>query len=326
MSKVSVIVCTRNRADSLRETLASIRRCEVPADLPAELLVVDNGSTDHTRQVVEQANLSNLPVRYVHEPRKGKGYAYNTGMAEAKGDIFLFTDDDVRVPTNWIEGMCRPIAKGEVDAVEGGVTLAPYLLRRWMTGTHRLWLAENSADCTNVQTDLVGANMCVSRSALGLGLRFDVELGPGATGFGDETLLSRQLRVAGRSRARRCDVVVMHVPSADRSTRWSFLQSAEAMGRTSAYTLYHWEHSEPGRLWRGLIRSWFCLLRYRARRLDLYPWQDIEESELWLVHDVAMYRQLLRERRRPRNYAKFGLVKVNGELPAAVFQGEVCPA
>jgi glycosyltransferase involved in cell wall biosynthesis len=54
---VSIIICTRNRADSLRETLASIGRCDVPADLPAELLVIDNGSTDHAREVAEAGGL-----------------------------------------------------------------------------------------------------------------------------------------------------------------------------------------------------------------------------------------------------------------------------
>src|SRR5687768_15493346 len=118
---VSIVICTRNRADSLRETLVSMGNCQVPSHLPSELLVVDNGSTDHTRQVAEQAALANMPVRYIHEPRRGQSHARNRGLIEAIGDIFLFTDDDVRVPETWIERMCRPIADNEADAVVGGV-------------------------------------------------------------------------------------------------------------------------------------------------------------------------------------------------------------
>jgi glucosyl-dolichyl phosphate glucuronosyltransferase len=71
--KVSIIICTRNRAESLLQTLESIGQCEIPADMPAELLVVDNGSVDHTREVVEQTALPNMRVRYVLEPKKGNG-------------------------------------------------------------------------------------------------------------------------------------------------------------------------------------------------------------------------------------------------------------
>ena len=95
---VSIIICTRNRAESLREALAAIGRCEVPRDLPAELLVVDNGSTDDTRQVVESTRLANMPVRYAIETRPGKGYAYNRALAETTGQVLLFTDDDVVRP------------------------------------------------------------------------------------------------------------------------------------------------------------------------------------------------------------------------------------
>jgi len=129
---VSIIICTRNRGNDLRQTLETIGALDVPADLPAEVLVVDNGSTDHTSEVVHHIKMLRMPVRCVHEPRKGKGYAYNTGLAEAKGDIFLFTDDDVRPPANWIDGMCRPILKGAAHGIAGGLRAAPHLRREWM--------------------------------------------------------------------------------------------------------------------------------------------------------------------------------------------------
>src|SRR5258708_4953396 len=98
---VSILICTRNHAASLRETLHSLAQVHLPETLSCELIVVDNGSTDDTAAVVRSSAFPQIPVRYLHEPRPGKGHAYNTGLAEARGNILLFTDDDVRLPRQW---------------------------------------------------------------------------------------------------------------------------------------------------------------------------------------------------------------------------------
>jgi len=106
---------------SLEQTLWSIGRCRVPADVAAELLVVDNASTDDTAGVLNQTKLPNMPLRMLRRTRRGKSRACNRALAEARGDFFLFTDDDVRIPADWIEGMCRPLIDGSAEAVAGGV-------------------------------------------------------------------------------------------------------------------------------------------------------------------------------------------------------------
>ena len=79
-ASVSIIVCTRDRAESLRRTLDSLSACEPPADLSVELVVVDNGSTDHTPQIVEKATFHGLPVRRVYESAPGLSRARNAGL------------------------------------------------------------------------------------------------------------------------------------------------------------------------------------------------------------------------------------------------------
>src|SRR5262245_43600634 len=104
--KVSVVIATRDRADSLRETLRSLAGVEIPAELPTEVVVIDNGSTDGTEQVVaEFATETSMDVAYVFEPLPGKCRAQNAGLERAHGEIFLFSDDDVRFPRDWIDGM-----------------------------------------------------------------------------------------------------------------------------------------------------------------------------------------------------------------------------
>ena len=129
---VSIIICSFNRAEHLRLTLASMADVCIPETMKAELIVVDNASTDDTAQVVKECNLADVNVRYIYESRQGQCYARNTGLAEARGQIILFTDDDVRFPLHWLESMCRPIAYGSAKAVAGGITMAPHHKRSWM--------------------------------------------------------------------------------------------------------------------------------------------------------------------------------------------------
>jgi glycosyltransferase involved in cell wall biosynthesis len=96
----------------LERTLDSLSHVSVPIDWKAELIVVDNGSEDDTPNVTRRFSHPNLPVRYVLEKRPGKGHAYNAGIAAAKGEILLFSDDDISFPSNWIERMCSPILGG----------------------------------------------------------------------------------------------------------------------------------------------------------------------------------------------------------------------
>lgn len=245
MVSVSVIICTRNRASSLRETLASIGRCDVPADMPAELLVIDNGSTDETKRVVESGGVTNMPLRYVYEGRAGKGYAYNTGLAEGRGQVFLFTDDDVRVPANWIEGMVRPIVSDVADAVQGGVVAAPHLDRPWLKGVYREALALVEAREDREPESLVGANMAFRREVLERVPAFSVKLGPGASGLADDTLWGLQLRRAGYCLKFALDADVVHHFEPSRLDDTYFRLWAQKEGTSRALMDFHWLGRRP---------------------------------------------------------------------------------
>jgi glycosyltransferase involved in cell wall biosynthesis len=107
----TVMIATYNRAELLDETLATIARSSVPADLPGETIVVDNNSTDGTRAVVERLQSTfPVPLRYLFEARQGRSSALNTGIAAAAGRIVVFTDDDVRVEPGWLAAACAALA------------------------------------------------------------------------------------------------------------------------------------------------------------------------------------------------------------------------
>ena len=313
--EVSIIICTRNRAPHLRLTLESMARVGVPGVLPAELLVVDNASTDLTSEVVRSCRLPNMPVRYFHEPRSGKTHALNTGMAAARGDIFLFTDDDVRPPRDWIAGMCAPILSGRAHAVQGGMKIAPHLERPWMSPQHRGMLASTEAMDPRAPHTLVGGNMAFSREVLAKVPAFDPELGPGALGFGDDSLFAGQLQEAGFLTVGALDVEVEHHFEEFRLRRWSLLDNARKRGRSLSYLAHHWHHKAvPSRwaLYRAAAATAFRLASLRARRWrDRHGEDGCSKEEMHLVRMASYYRQYLIERDRPRNYTERGLVKLS---------------
>jgi glycosyltransferase involved in cell wall biosynthesis len=120
--RVTVLICTYNRASLLDATLESLAACEPPPG-GFEVLVVDNASTDSTEAVVEARRANNpVPLRYVFEGRPGKSHALNTGLLATPADIILFTDDDIQVPPHWIAECCRALdARSDVDYVGGPV-------------------------------------------------------------------------------------------------------------------------------------------------------------------------------------------------------------
>ena len=294
---VAIILCTRDRAGSLRETLAAIGTCAVPPDVSAELIVVDNGSTDATAAVVREARLTNLPVRYVLEASPGQVRARNTGLrAAAHADVIVFTDDDVRPPRDWIEGMCRPILAGQGDAVAGWVHFAPEyeaLLAREPFCSRRGWFAATEDIDPAAPGRLVGANMAFSRRAVEATGEFDPELGPGALGFFDDSLWSWRLMAAGfRLVGAPPGISVEHHFDRARLARATLLAMAGRMGRSAAWVDYHWEGSEArvpaARRW----RAWGLLAVYQV----LSPWRRWQEDaptwELQRVQTRAYLEEL----------------------------------
>jgi glycosyltransferase involved in cell wall biosynthesis len=119
----SVLICTYNRETLLGETLDSLARCRVDG-LRWDVLVVDNNSTDRTREIVT-ARIGSFPVplRYLFEPRQGKSNALNTGLAATDAAVVAFTDDDVQFDENWVEQSCRPLVSAAAIDYTGGPVL-----------------------------------------------------------------------------------------------------------------------------------------------------------------------------------------------------------
>jgi glycosyltransferase involved in cell wall biosynthesis len=270
---VSVVICTRDRRDDLKAMLEHMARATVPSGWRAEVLIVDNGSSDDTKSVADQAVLPNVEKRYIFEPRKGKGHAYNAGLAAARGKVFLFTDDDVHVPANWIEEMSRPILDGSADAVQGGVRIAPHLDRPWLKGMLRTWVA-SVEDPEQRPPGLVGANMAFGRRAVEVAAPFDLRLGPGAAGYFDDTKFGWALERAGLKIHYLPTVAAEHNFDPDRLELSAFMSAARRMAISRAIIDHEMEPAKRPPSFSDLlaqlpglgVRSLTQLARYALRR------------------------------------------------------------
>ena len=105
---VTVAICTLNRAESLRKTLASLVAMRLPEQMEWEVVVVDNGSTDHTDKVITDF-AERLPIRREYEPQRGHTPARNRAVGAAKGEYIVWTDDDVSGQSRLARGLRRCI-------------------------------------------------------------------------------------------------------------------------------------------------------------------------------------------------------------------------
>ncbi len=303
----SIIICTRNRADFLRETLESISKTVVPQGWNVELLVIDNGSTDHTKAVVNESRLGNVKLRYVHEPKPGQCQARNAGLRASLGEAILFTDDDVRVPRNWIEEMCRPLFNGAADAVAGGVTFpAAYRdpLSRQVVSSRRGWFASTHELDSHQPARMVGANMAFRRHVLKKVSKFDVELGPGALGFYDETLFSFQLIATGCKLIGALNVSVEHHFDLSRLKPDSLTDCARKMGRSRAFIFHHWEHQKSRLVFPRLVLCHLRRLWIKSTDRGAGAGNEILFDQLLkLEQELAFYREYIVQRKREIKYA-----------------------
>ncbi|HRI12706.1 MAG TPA: glycosyltransferase family 2 protein, partial [Verrucomicrobiota bacterium] len=305
---VSVIISTQNRAGSLQDTLNSLAGVEVPQGWEAELIVVDNGSTDDTRNVVlGQPSRPEIPSLYVYEARPGKSRALNTALGKALGNVLLFTDDDVRFPPNWISGMCSPIIKGRAEIVQGGIRWAPQLLTLCKSYRYlpRIITSTDHKSKGELAIALIGANMALHRSAFQVVGGFDEQLGPGALGLAEETLVGWQLAQRGFRRLAAFDVQVEHHFDRRRLTRRGLLELAEKRGRSLAYIQHHWEHRQESFL--AWNRGTLALKDFIRTVLSPSAWPNqhlVPEWKFSYRANRTRLRQFSIERRRPPNYSK----------------------
>ncbi len=293
MTNITVAICTWNRAQLLDRTLNQMRNLQVPPDVDWELLVVNNNCTDDTDAVIAR-HRGALPIQRLFEPRQGQSNARNCAVSTARGELLIWTDDDVIVDPEWLIAYKEAADRWPEAGYFGG------LIEPWFECTPPAWLLKNSKclESMLVIRDLgphehyfcgdeepYGANMAF-RTRLLKEHRFDPNLG--LTGDnairGDELTLIADLRSKGIAGVWVPQARVKHFVVRERLTRsylWKYCQGA---GRTHVRQnpLEHLPQTEAAL---GGVPRW--LFRRMAESWVRAQWKRLWSNREW----VSAYRR-----------------------------------
>jgi glucosyl-dolichyl phosphate glucuronosyltransferase len=240
-SKMTVLICTHNRAAQLEGALASLEAQSLPKER-FEVLVVDNASTDATAEVIQACIARrNLRLRSVREMELGLDAARNRGIREAQGEIVAFLDDDARARSDWaaaiLEGFERhgaPVLGGRIDLIweaERPVWFSDALLKYLIHCDYGVEALEITGPPW-----LYGTNVAFRKELfqeIGL-FRLDLDRkGESLMGGGDTEFFHRA-RIRGKTLLYLPSMVVGHLVPAKRLTREFFRERLFYSGFTRA--------------------------------------------------------------------------------------------
>lgn len=299
-SDVSIVIATLNRSAGLRAALEGLTRLDAPG-AAYEIIVVDNGSDDDTRAVVERAAAeAAVPVRYVHEPRRGLSHARNAGVIAARAPIVAFTDDDQDVGHDWLSVIVRtfrehpqldviggrvvprwlhpppswitPAVHGPVSIIDRGPAALPVTRDRWMClgGGNAAWRRQRLLDLGGFSSDYPRSQ--------------------------DRELLVRAL-LAGRHGLYVPEMVVYHHLDGQRLTKTYFRRWSRTEGRMRAAYAFEELFTKDGHMRpipddvprvlgvsRFVYRAWLGALRSYGRAVVRAEWDEAFRHETRLLY------------------------------------------
>ena len=283
---LSVIISTCNRAERLPQLFQAMEQLEIAPGMSWELVMIDNGSRDETWGYLQrQQARGRLPLICLQQPAPGKSNALNLALTSYRGELAVFTDDDVVPSTGWLKAYYQAaLAHPQMLAFAGKV------LPLW-EGPVPSWLrtegefavprgiinSRDFGDAEHVLPESVipgGVNTALRRSALDRMGQFCARLGPGtAFPYAEDTEYMRRLFALGGRFLYVPLAVIHHRNPASRMTqdyaaRWMYqtglCQVIAFKASTSGPTMF----GVPRYLWRQLLQrflAWAVAFRSRQR-------------------------------------------------------------
>ncbi len=283
---ISVIVATRDRAALLEKTLEALST-QTPPGCRFEILVVDNASVDNTAQIVADVRRRfAAPLVYLTETKPGKSEALNSAIRHARGDLLLFTDDDVLPSADWMAAYAHAFEEARVDYAAGRIlplweASPPWWLTPPMYGVVSIG---DGGTCRRPLTGIsdavmpIGTNMAVRRHVIETVGGWNPDLGKlqNTLRTGEDHEFALKLIAGGFVGVYVPEAAVRHRVPADRLrvsyfVRWSYRNGAIEAGLEQEYpSTPRYLIGVPRYLWRrtigDLVGVVSALLRANGRR------------------------------------------------------------
>lgn len=305
--QVSVVICTYNRCESLKDTLENMTRLDREG-LSVEFVVVDNNSTDHTKQVIESFT-ERLPVRYLLEPRPGQNCARNRALKDVElGRLVVFTDDDVEPGKDWLKAIVSISERWPEYSVFGGkiyVIWPSVQIPEWAHIPHvkSLCFAEHNyaeSECVYAPGEYpFSGNFWVRREVFENGRHFCERIGPHPGGYimGSETLFLKEVSEDGYRMVYSPEAVVGHHVRPEDISIYNILKRAYRRGRSIACMRPLCRRAllnEHPVLWRfvragAIVRLTFSLLTSLAALILKKPEKAMQTMQ-WIGYNVESMR------------------------------------
>lgn len=281
---VSVVIPTYNRSHLLAGTIDSLLAQEAEG-LRYEVIVVDNNSTDNTREVVNAFADCEIPVRYVFQDLQGVSHARNAGIQQSHSPIVGFTDDDIRPAPDWVATIKKTFEAHPGVGFIGGKVLPVWTAAPpgWLTSAHWSPLAlldygdrSLSLEAANV-IGLLSANLAVRRELferVGL-FSPEVQIAKGQIGGMEDHELIDRLWRAGIIGMYVPELVVQSPVEPERTRKKYHRRWHKGHGRT--YAIMKEERMEraswylfgvPAHLYRQALMDTFGLIKHSLRRRE----------------------------------------------------------
>jgi GT2 family glycosyltransferase len=290
---ITVVVCTHNRAESLRQALASLYDLETEGRFTYEVLVIDNASPDHTSEVIRSAtHESKAPLRGVYEPQQGIVAARNRGVIEAAGKWIAFFDDDQLADRRWLCALFAAAERHQVRSVGGAVHLQlPASCDRQLAPLVRTLLGESRWSQVTTpytrSTSPGAGNWLMERS-----LAIEVGMFQAANqGRNEDSDLYRRICLAGEASWFVPAAIVHHIITSDRLQEAYLLRLARIIGQFVAQR----ELSVDGRvkfvaIWllKGLRAALVYFPRWLVARLLSQQEKELEQRCLLEIQQAYL--------------------------------------
>lgn len=305
--EISVVISTYNRCELLPAALESAFT-QNSGDVSYEVIVVDNNSTDRTRQVVESfAERANVSLKYIFEGRQGVSHARNAGIAAARAPIVAFFDDDVNVSPDWVANIKRIFDRHPEVGCVGGRVLPQWSGEPppWLTNEHWSPLALQDYGETQFyvnagrQICLISANLAFRREVLDRIGFFAPELQRVKGGIGSMEDLELMLRFyrSGGQGLYEPNLVVAAPVEPERMTKTYHRKWHTGNGRF--YAMLRNEEFERASARLFDVPSH----KYRQAATDAAQWlkhslQRREAEAFWHETQLRFFKGFFRERRR----------------------------